>query len=467
MILRSRPDKYPILMTIFLAAIVLPWGGQAGAQEKKVYALDQLIGMALDQSYEVKMADQDILSAKADYSKAKGGQYPQLDVDAVTAPVNEARVPYVLVGKDGIGTIVDHESDNLTIFGKLDFTIAQPLYTFGKITSNKEAAQLGIEVQKAAKNKTQNEVILHIKELYYAFLVAGQGKKSAEEADEFILDAGRRIKNLIRAKSTNVDQSDLYRLEAYAAETKQFKARAESGTQLSSMALKRAIGLSDRDEFELDIKELPKEPRPLASLEEYISLAMTQRPEFEQLKKGVKARQKVVDAAKADYYPSVFAAAHGSVAGAPGRDKWSNPYISDDFNHGYAGVYLGSQWHFDFGIQKGKVAKARAELEKTRDQQNFAELNIPLEVAKHYQDALEAKASFQAYENAAVAARKWIIASTSNFDFGVGTAKDMFDAIDRYGKNQGEYLRALYNYHVSMARLDYAIGARMSEDSLK
>jgi len=34
----------------------------------------------------------------------------------------------------------------------------------------------------------------------------------------------------------------------------------------------------------------------------------------------------------------------------------------------------------------------------------------------------------------------------------------MLDAIDRYGKNQGEYLQALYSYHVALARLDYAIG---------
>jgi hypothetical protein len=33
----------------------------------------------------------------------------------------------------------------------------------------------------------------------------------------------------------------------------------------------------------------------------------------------------------------------------------------------------------------------------------------------------------------------------------------MLDAIDRYGKNQGEYLKALYSYHVALARLDYAI----------
>ena len=42
--------------------------------------------------------------------------------------------------------------------------------------------------------------------------------------------------------------------------------------------------------------------------------------------------------------------------------------------------------------------------------------------------------------------------------FGIGTARDMFDAIDRCEKNQGEYPDALYSYNVALARLDYAIG---------
>jgi len=33
----------------------------------------------------------------------------------------------------------------------------------------------------------------------------------------------------------------------------------------------------------------------------------------------------------------------------------------------------------------------------------------------------------------------------------------MFDAIDRYGKNEGEYLLALYNYHLALANLSYAV----------
>jgi hypothetical protein len=38
----------------------------------------------------------------------------------------------------------------------------------------------------------------------------------------------------------------------------------------------------------------------------------------------------------------------------------------------------------------------------------------------------------------------------------------MFDAIDRYGKNRGDYLLALFNYHLALAKLTYAIGEQWS-----
>lgn len=441
-----------ILLCLFVAA---SFHGAASASEKKVLNLDQLIEMALQTSPELKMAEQDVLAARGEFKQAKGGQWPQFDFIGMTGPVNQARVP---TADYPSGHLTTHEGDALTIFGRLDFVIAQPLYTFGKITNLKEAAALGVEARMAAKDSKRNEVVLHVRELYYAYLVAAQGKNTAQETDDFIQDAGKRIKRLIELKAQNADQSDIYRLEAFSGEVKSFQAKAESGSHLAYTALKKAVGLPDNVDFQLDRTELPKDTAQLASEEEYVAEALGRRPELTQVKKGAIAKEKVAEAAKADFYPSIFAAVIGSVAGSPDRESIDSTYIPDDFNHAYAGIVAGAEWHLDFGITKGRLDKARAEHQKLLHAQEFAERNIPLEVIKYYQDAVEARKAYTAYREAAIGSRRWIIAAFSNFDVGVGTAKDMFDAIDRYGKNQGEYLRALYAYHVSLARLQYAIG---------
>jgi outer membrane protein TolC len=457
---RIRHENCPFAVFFCILIIALA-SGTSQAVEPQVLSLDQLVEMAIETSPELKMAEQDILVAKSEYKEAKGGLLPQLDVIGVSGPVQDAHFPTVEILNSTTGRIVSQdEGGKVGIFGRLDFVIVQPLYTFGKICDRKDAASLGIEAQTAAREEQRNKVVLNVKELYYAYLIALQGKHAARDADEYINDAGKRIRRLLELKAQNVDPSDLYRMDAFAAEVKAFAAKAESGSHTAYAALRTAVGLPEHEEFRIKETELPKNTVALEPEEEYIQRALANRPAILGVKKGAEAREKLAEAAKADLYPSFYAAAIGSTAGAPGREKFENSYISDDFNHNYAGVIAGAQWHLDFGIGTGKLDKARAEYQKMRNTQEFAEKNIPVEVVKYYQDAVEAQKSFAAYEQAAIGSRRWIVTAFSNFDSGIGAARDMFDSIDRYGKNQGEYLRSLYNYHVSVARLEYAVGKR-------
>lgn len=462
----SGGKRLLLFLLVFLPLAFL--GERNSVEGKEVLGLDQMIQMALEKSPELKEADQDILSAQSDLAQAKAGRWPQLDMTGVIGPVEDAEEPIVRVNpKTFIGRIENRDEGDIGIFGRLDFTLSQPIYTFGKISNRKKAAEFGVAVQRAAKDKKHNEIVLNVKQLYYALIVAQQGKSAARDADRFYEDARTRIERLLKAGAKNVDQSDLYRLEAFQAEVEQFKVKAESGAQMAYLALKKTIGYPAEKDFELDTQELPKDTRALGSQEEYISKALEERPEFEQLRSGIEAQKSLYEASKSDLYPSIFAAGIGSFAGAPGREDLDSLYFDDEFNHAFVGIVLGTEWHFDFGIGTGKVNKEKAAYQKLLHTKEFAERSIPLEVAKYYNDAVEYQASFQAYEKAASAARKWIVTSFSNFDFGLGTARDMLDAIERYGKNQGEYLRALYEYHIALANLSYAVGEHKDQTDQK
>jgi outer membrane protein len=431
------------------------------AAETKALSLPDCIQMALDSAPELGEAEQDVKAAQADLSQAKAGQWAQMDVVGFAGPVNDADQPLITghFNANGRfrGQIKNQDEESIGVFGRLALAIVQPLYTFGKISNRQDAAARGLEVQRIAKEKKRGDVILNVKELFYALIVAQQGKAAAKDADSFNQDAKTRIKRLLDLKSKNVDPTDLHRQEAFAAEVRAFQAKAESGAEIAYLALKKKIGYSPGQDFKLDTRELPKDSRPLASQEEYMRMAIERRPELKQLNEGIEAQRSMVKATKADLYPSFFGAAIGSFAGAPGRERLDNSYISDDFNHAQLGLIVGAEWHLDLGIGRGKVRKEEAGYQKLLHTKEYAEQNIPVEVAKYYQDAREYETSYHAYEDGAVAARRWIVSSFTNFDIGVGTAKDMFDAIDRYGKNQGEYLLALYNYHIALARLDHAI----------
>jgi outer membrane protein TolC len=445
-------------------SIICLWVSGALAQTPQVLGLEQLIHLALENSPELKQATQSIAAAISDVDQARAARWAQVDVTAVAGIVGNAKKPLVVVSTqpeaDGSlrGRIEEDNSNGYGPFGRLEFTISQPLYTFGKIAHRQEAATETVAAQRVAKEKTRGEVILKVKQLYFALILAQQGQEAAANVEAFVADARQRIKRLLAAGSPNVDDGDLYRLEAYAAETKRFKGRAQSGSALTYFTLKQVIGLTPQQEFVLDTRELPRDTRALGEQQEYIQQAMRLRPEFEQLDKGLEARHSLVEAAKADLYPSLFATAIGSFAGAPGRERLDELSVGDDFNHTRAGLVLGARWHFDLGILQGKIRRAQADYQRLVHTKELATMNIPIEVVKFYQEAQENLTAFQALEQAVTASRKWVVVAFSNFDIGLGQARDIFMAIERYGKNRGDYLEALLKYHLALANLSYAIG---------
>jgi outer membrane protein TolC len=346
------------------------------------------------------------------------------------------------------------------VFGRIDFTVAQPLYTFGKLSNRKEAASRGIRAKELKLVERKNEIVLRVKELYYALILARAGLDAADEADSFFDDARRRMNRLLELGSTNVLESDLYRVDAYRANTAKSRAEAEKGVKLAYFVLKSLIYLPPTTDFEPAEKVLPLKEESLSELESYIQKAYGDRPEFKQLDEALAAQESLVRAVESDRYPSFFVALEGSLAGAPGRETLRNAYISDEFNHTNIGVVAGVKWNFDFGISKAKVDKEKAEYGRLHFTKASAKLNIPIQVAQYYQDVREWKVAVDSYKKGATASRKWVVAALTSFDMGVGTADDMLRGIEKYGENQGKYLEALFNYNLSLAQLEYSVGAK-------
>jgi outer membrane protein TolC len=426
---------------------------------KLVLGLQEVIARVIAQNPDIRAIESDILSSKYDLEQVKGGYYPQIDTTAVVGPVTDAKEPLVVDGR------ITDPSPGLSfstvgIFGRLDLTATQPLYTFGKLSNRKDAATHGVRAKEFQIEDKKAQIVLRIKELYYGLIVAQLGLDSAAEAEDFFREAENRIRRLLELKSSNVTESDLYRIDAYRSESMRFKEEARKGLRVAYFALKAMMGLPPGIDFEPVEKTLPAQKQDLSALNSYIDSAALQRPEFKQLAEALSAQDAMVKAAISDRYPSLFAAFIASLAGAPGRDTLDNPYIRDEFNHAYAGFIAGAKWNIDFGISKAKVEKARAEYNKLFHTKRSAEMNIPIQVAKSYHDHIEYGEALRFYQNAATAARKWVITAMADFDMGIETADAMLRAIEKYGQTQGSYIEALYKYNLTMAELELAAGMK-------
>jgi outer membrane protein TolC len=454
----SRPYFFSLMIGFGLIFLfdVGAWG-QENHKQKLVLNLGQLTEMALAKSPEMGESRSEAAAARSDLAQVEAAYYPQIESTAVVGPVQDAKVPVIqnnTIYDPSPGTSLS----NMGIFGRLDVDVTQPLYTFGKLSNRKEAASRGVNAKELETVKKKDEIVLRVTQLYYALIVARGGMKSAQDADDFFQDAGRRIRRLLELGSPMVSESDLYMIDAFRADTSRSRAEARKGEKLAYFALKSLIHLPPGVEFDVAEEELKIKDKELKDLETYTQMALSDRAEFKELKEALQAQEFQVQAFQSDRYPSFFVALKGSLAGAPGRDTLDNPYIPDEFNHAYAGVVAGLKWDFDFGIKKARIDKALAEYRKLLYTKASAEMNIPIQVAKAYEEILEWKEAAKSYHEGAVASRKWLVSAFADFDMGVGTAENMLRAIEKYSHNQGNYIEALFNYNLSLAQLRYAVG---------
>ncbi len=443
-----------------LIMLLVLTAGAAAAQEPAgppELTLEEAISLALKFSPEVKASQSEVDVAKAQEAEVHGYRLPQFDITGVGGPAPDVDKPEIR--GDGIfWPDTKHDLHGLTIFGRLEMALVQPLYTFGKIVYRERAAENYIQVKRAEMDTKRAEVILQVAEVYYGLVLAQQGKDAVQEAGDYLSDARERVERLLVLQSPSVKDTDPYRLALYEGGLEKFAAQVEEGSKVAYRALKALIGYKPDQDFRVPL-ELPEpSPAPL-KLDFYLKQALELRPEFDMLKHGKAARELLVKGAKADFYPDLFFAIVGTLAGSP--DRYSDPDpIHEDLTNWYGiGPVVGVKWHFDFGITKAKLNKARAELEKLQHQERQALMGIPIEVAQAYGKVQENYKASEGMKKAYVNARRWLITAFSNFDIGLGTMEDIFQAFERYGVARGDYLMALFDYNMAVTKLDKATGA--------
>ncbi len=151
MVPRPRFLSFPRFLILFpmisYGLVFVPQGfasGENPQEEKIVLGLPELIHLAITRSPEVGEVQSEIGAAQSDLKQVTGAYYPQLESTALIGPVPDAKEPLVMNGR-----IIDPSPSlspsSIGIFGRLDLTLTQPLYTFGKLSNRREAASRGVK----------------------------------------------------------------------------------------------------------------------------------------------------------------------------------------------------------------------------------------------------------------------------------------------------------------------------------
>lgn len=455
-------------MIMLKIAIKLVWpfvllGASFGLYAADKLNLEQAIELALTNDPRIDEKEAFVRKAKGLLQEAKGSEGFRYSVDSYLALTTGLDGGFYEGGdKSCSGDCSPRDDaydfdDGLSVWGGLTFSIVKPLATFGRLENYQEAAQNNILIKQQDVTLQRDEVALQVVKAYYGYLTARDSRLLLEDTRGRLEGALELVDGWLEEGSGEASLSDKYALQAGLGLIDNFLAEANGLEQIAMAGLKLLTG-RDEEIIELADRRLQPLPLPEQSLQEWINLALDNRVEFKQVEAGLTARRALVKATRADKKPIVYAGVAGSVAVAPERDTLDNPHVYDPFNHAAVSPVLGMRWQFEQGAQPARVVQAQAELDALVHKASFARLGIPFQVREQYFSMQAKHKSIGSMRESSKAARRWMIASYSDFEAGLEEADDIINALQVYVLAYAEYLRAVNDFNNLVSKLKSVSG---------
>jgi len=437
-----------ILVSVMLAAPL----------QAETLDLDSAISRAWNNDKRISEKQRLVEHAEAQRGEVDGAKWPTVDLT-----IGVGLAPDVEGGlfKEGQGGNANGNNQNLkddTFSGGVgpwyfgQFSIIQPLYSFGKFKNYAAAADGQILVKQGDVEIQRGDTAIDTSRAYFGLLASRGGRYLLEEARKRLEGAIDIAEELINSNSPDVSQADLYALSAGIGLIDKFHAEAVGLEATALAGLSFLTGLPE-SEIELADKRLKALPFPKLDLEGLQQQALRDRPEMGQLAAGISARTALVGVQRTNRYPNIFAGIVGTGAYSPDREDLDNPYITDPFNQYGATPIVGMQWKWETGRSAAKIEQAEAELNALLEKDAFANGGIPFEVAEAYYKTKSLFDGHKALSSASRDARRWMLASYLDLEAGSGEASKVIQGLQAYVLSYGEYLRTLNDYNLQVMEL--------------
>ena len=143
---------------------------------------------------------------------------------------------------------------------------------------------------------------------------------------------------------------------------------------------------------------------------------------------------------------------------APGRTDQRNPFVKDEFNFFNGGVFIGVRQSLEWHLLAADVDRARAEYRALEVRVPSAQEGIRLDVRRAYLDYGRADRDLQDARKSRRLARQWLREARDDFEFDPQTIGDLIAAFETWARREQAYGEALYDFNLSVARLEKAAG---------
>lgn len=388
--------------------------GTAGSQEKKVLTLEDAVGIALEKNPGITVSDANVEISKAFVRNMQAPYYPEI----------YTRIILPFVGRES------------------GFFLDQMIWDFGRTSNKVKSSKAQLESSKYQRETTREDIELNTIVSYYTVLsqthiTEAYEKKAAEAERRF-----ERAEGFYKAG--RISQIEVTREEVNLGNSKMELSAARNDLEIAEDSLMTAMGLGGEFSFELvDTLEYKKKD---VSLEDSIDRALDTRPELKSLKAQEASMKANLAAMKKEFYPLLF-----------GRTAYRFKGEGAETPGFIAGV--GLQFPIFEGFSRfANIQDAKAKLMRSQAEMETARVEIAAEVKQLKLDLGLAEENIQITEKTRESAERSFLLARERYRLERASELEIAEAEAIYSSSKAAYMQAIYNYNITAARLERAIG---------
>jgi outer membrane protein len=425
-----------ISLILFLM-LIMPF--KAGADEiiKKGESLN------MERCTEIALKMQPAISAAmstADASRSRIGQavanyYPQIDW---TSSASRTSV--------GTRTSFGFETRSV-IFNSYStgVTLNQNIFDFGKTASQVKIQRLNYDSSLSDLENMSDQIIFNVKQTYYGVLQAKRNRDVASEAVKQFQQHLEQAKGFYEVGTH--PKFDVTKAEVDLGNSKLNLITAKNAVRVAVANLNNAMGVPDAPEYIIEDNLTFKKYE--MTFEDAISKAYQNRPDLKSIIAKRQAAERSVELAKKGYFPVL--------TGTAGYDYAGNTFPLQK------GWNIGATFSFPIFngfLTKYQVEESKSNLNVLRSNEESLKQTIFLDVQQAYLNLKDAEEKIPTAELTVQQAQENFEIANGRYAAGVGNPIEVTDAEVLLANAKLSYIQALYNYKVSQASLDKAMGIR-------
>jgi outer membrane protein TolC len=408
--------------------------------------LTRAIEIALASNPDVAAARWSAEAARARFDIAAAGRLPTLDaVGGYTYNLDEQRL--LPVRQQGDPTILGRE----IVSG--DLVVSMPLFTGGRLVSQVRAADFLRQSADHQAARSREELVFNVSSVFFGILSQERLVLALEFSRGTLERHLARVDALVAArKAAPVDRM---RTEVRLADVAQRLVRERNVLAVMRRVLVNLLAvhcsgdsLSLRGNLEMGLEAA------IPDAGTTVAMALERRSDYLSARAALESQARLVDAARAAYWPNV-----SLIASYGGR--WATGTVAGTGNNpddiGRVGLVFGIPL-FEGGRIGAAVQAQRAELAAARELLRKFEMQIRLDVETALLGLQSSRERIEAMQKAVDQARESLRIEQQKYELGKGAIVDVLDAQAALLESETNYYRALADFHTAWAQLRLAEG---------